>query len=220
MKRKKLVLLLAAMTLIMSTMTGCDSKSENNTPSSSVVESTEATDETKETEVETETTEATEATEETEATDETKEAEVETEATEATEATEVDKEATVAKQLLDAFCLEIQSNTDIEAVVNKLLEEDCISQISTATMNVEPGYMAGFDEEITMFNKGVAFGPVIGTIPFVGYVFETDTPDELVATLNEKANLNWNICTSADEMLVTTVDNYVFVVMAPYSFDN
>ena len=88
------------------------------------------------------------------------------------------------------------------------------------SMPVEEGYLAGFEVEIKGFKKGVTFGPMIGTIPFVGYIFETDTPDELVATLEKEHKLNWNICTSADRMFVRQKGNYVFFVMTPDSFGN
>ena len=59
---------------------------------------------------------------------------------------------------------------------------------------------------------------MIGTIPFVGYVFETDDTELLMSELEANALLNWNICTTADEMLVKAHDNYVFFVMSPYTF--
>ena len=77
----------------------------------------------------------------------------------------------------------------------------------------------GFEAEIKGFQKGEMFGPMIGTIPFVGYIFETDTPDELVATLEKEHKLNWNICTSADEMMTGHVDKKVFFVMCPKYFE-
>ena len=85
---------------------------------------------------------------------------------------------------------------------------------------VEEGYLAGFEVEIKGFQKGEMFGPMIGTIPFVGYIFETDTPDELVATSEKEHKLNWNICTSADKMFVKKKGNHVFFVMTPDSFGN
>lgn len=40
---------------------------------------------------------------------------------------------------------------------------------------VEPGLLMGFgNDEITGFAEGVMFAPVIGTIPFVGYLFRLD----------------------------------------------
>ena len=60
---------------------------------------------------------------------------------------------------------------------------------------------------------------MIGTIPFVAYIFEVDNPKEFASTLKEQANLRWNICTEADEMQTSIVDNYVFFVMSPSNFE-
>lgn len=60
---------------------------------------------------------------------------------------------------------------------------------------------------------------MIGTIPMVAYVFEVADPKEFVKTLEDNAQLNWNICTVADEMRVTVVGNYIFFIMAPKSFE-
>ena len=79
--------------------------------------------------------------------------------------------------------------------------------------------MNGFDNEITGFNSGTLFSPMIGTIPFVAYVFETDDADTLVETLKSNANLRWNICTEADVMTVEVVDNYVLFAMTPSNIE-
>lgn len=95
-------------------------------------------------------------------------------------------------------------------------------QFMTATMPVEEGYLNGFNEEIKGFEEGVMFGPAIGTIPFVGYIFtvaEGNDVDAFVKTLEDNANLRWNICTEAEELVVEAVDNTVFFVMCPKSFE-
>lgn len=91
-----------------------------------------------------------------------------------------------------------------------------------ASMEVEPGFLMGFDADITGFTKGATYGPVISTIPFIGYVFEC--ADEAAAAalrqqLEENANLAWNICTSADESACSVVGNLVMFVMAPAAFE-
>lgn len=57
---------------------------------------------------------------------------------------------------------------------------------------VEPGLLMGFgNDEITGFAEGVMFAPVIGTIPFVGYLFRLDAGtdgDAFVQTLKDQAN--------------------------------
>ena len=92
-----------------------------------------------------------------------------------------------------------------------------------AVMPVEEGWLNGFgDAEITGFKEGAMFGPMIGTIPFVGYVFElkdeTDV-NQFISILKSNADLRWNVCTEADEMAVCSVDKKVFFVMCPKYFE-
>jgi len=67
------------------------------------------------------------------------------------------------------------------------------------------------------------FGPAIGTIPFIGYVFDlsddTDVND-FKNNLKDNADLNWNICTEADELVVESDGDKVIVIMTPDSFED
>ena len=133
--------------------------------------------------------------------------------------TPAENPTTIAGKLEAQFVTEIAADSNIENVANKLTTNECLADVSMIVMPMEPGYLNGFGEEITGFNQAVIFCPMIRTIPFVGYIFETDDADALVEELKVKAMLNWNICTQADEMVVRTEGNTVFFVMAPNSFD-
>ena len=57
---------------------------------------------------------------------------------------------------------------------------------------------------------------MIGAIPFVGYIFvlpDDADVDAFKTTLSDNADLRWNICVEADEMVVDNVGNTVFFVM-------
>lgn len=206
MKIRKTLVLMLATSLVLS-LTACGGKkTEVEAP---VKE--EVTTETVE-----ETTEVVESTE----IESTESSEESTEAVESTEETEVNDTPTdtVASKLYELFETEIATTDDINEVANKLIEAEYFKEVSMTTMEVEPGFLNGFEAEITGFNNGVMFAPMIGTIPFVGYIFETDNTELLMSELEANASLNWNICTTADEMLVKTHDNYVFFVMSPYTF--
>ena len=103
-------------------------------------------------------------------------------------------------------------SSDADSMVNDLLE-GVEAPYDLLPIEVEPGYLNGFDTEINGFNKGVMFAPMIGSIPFVGYVFETDNAGALETMLKENANMRWNICTEADEMVSATKNNLVFFMM-------
>lgn len=206
MKIRKTLVLMLATSLVLS-LTACGGKkTEVEAP---VKE--EVTTETVE-----ETTEVVESTE----IESTESSEESTEAVESTEETEVKDTPTdtVASKLYELFETEIATTDDINEVANKLIEAEYFKEVSMTTMEVEPGFLNGFEAEITGFNNGVMFAPMIGTIPFVGYIFETDDTELLMSELEANASLNWNICTTADEMLVKAHDNYVFFVMSPYTF--
>ena len=126
---------------------------------------------------------------------------------------------TVANQLVVKFSSEIAKSKDIKEVAEKISKSNIIVPTTIVTEITEDDYLAGFNEEIKGFNKAVSIAPMIGTIPFVAYIFEVDNPEEFASTLKEQANLRWNICTEADEMKTSIVDNYVFFVMSPNNFE-
>lgn len=131
----------------------------------------------------------------------------------------VSSDMSIANALLDAFYAEAENAQDSEQLARTLMANAVLTDMSMDCVSVEPGFLNGFDADITGFNSGASFLPMIGSIPFVGYVFETDDPETLVEELTGNANLNWNICTMADEMVSGTSGNYVFFVMSPFTFD-
>ena len=129
--------------------------------------------------------------------------------------------ASVGQALLADFRAKATSAGSAEALADALVKNP-ILPFSGATMPVEPGFLAGFgDTEIKGFEKGVMFGPVIGAIPFVGYVFELENGTDasaFISTLKSSADLRWNICVEADEMVAGHAGNKVFFVMCPKEF--
>ena len=117
-----------------------------------------------------------------------------------------------------------QENPQITAqeMADAILALDMI-QFEGATMPVEEGLLTGFNNaEIKGFKEGVMFAPMIGSIPFVGYVFtlaeETDS-SAFVQLLEENADPRWNICTEAEETVVDSTGDMVFFVMCPMQFE-
>lgn len=114
------------------------------------------------------------------------------------------------------------SSMDALALAESLIQNPAILFMGGA-MEVEPGYLSGFDNaEITGFKKGATFMPMIGSIAFVGYVFELENAADVpsfIANLEKNANKRWNICVEADEMVTGSVGNKVFFVMCPTSLE-
>ena len=119
---------------------------------------------------------------------------------------------TLGKKYVAVF--DKSKETTADAVVSELLSQ-VKTEISLDKVDVVEGYLAGFDNEIRGFSKGVMFTPMIGSIPFVGYVFETDDTEKLLSMLKENANPAWNICVEADETVYSVRDGLVLFLMCP-----
>ncbi len=127
---------------------------------------------------------------------------------------------TVGNQLLSIF--KANANGSTEAIANAIIEKGNIP-FSAVTMDVEEGLLNGFDNaEIKGFKSGTAFMPMMGSIAFVGYIFELSdgvSASDFISTLKSNANLRWNICVEAEEMVTGSVGNKVFFVMCPKAFE-
>lgn len=144
--------------------------------------------------------------------------------TEATTESATTAEGTIGELALEAFKVYAEANPDAssEEVANAIVPA-LENYFGPVVMPVVEGVLNGFDNaEIKGFKEGSVFAPMIGTIPFVGYVFtlaEDADADAFVATLTDSANPRWNICTEADEMFTEVVGNKVFFVMSPSKFE-
>ena len=127
---------------------------------------------------------------------------------------------TVGETLLAEF--EKDSSGTAQEVAERLIENKIIPFMGGA-MPVEEGFLSGFDNaEIKGFKEASSFGPMMGSIAFIGYIFELDADTDVDAfkkELKENANLRWNICVEAEELVVENKDNKVFFLMCPKSFE-
>lgn len=129
---------------------------------------------------------------------------------------------TLGAKLSGIFKANAADAESAEALATKIVEEAALP-FSPMVMPMEEGYLAGFDNfEVRGFTECAAFAPMIGSIPFVGYVFELPEDADVEAfktSLSDNANLRWNICVTADEMVVENEGNTVFFVMCPASVE-
>lgn len=131
---------------------------------------------------------------------------------------------TLGQSLLQAFqtAYEADPQADLDTLAQGLLTQETVGFQGT-TAPVEPGTLMGFgNTPIEGFSQGVMFAPVIGTIPFLGYLFRLDggtDGDAFVKTLEDNADLRWNICTQADECIVRREGDVVFFLMCPRSME-
>ncbi len=138
---------------------------------------------------------------------------------------EVIEANTVATKLQVAFREAAKANAaaTAEELAGVCAQHEAVSLIGPMVMPMAEGWLNGFDaESINGFTECAAFAPMIGTIPFIGYIFTLADGADVEAfktQLTSTANLRWNICTAADEMICDSVDNKVFFVMAPLAFE-
>ena len=83
---------------------------------------------------------------------------------------------TLGQSLLQAFqtAYEADPQADLDTLAQGLLTQETVGFQGT-TAPVEPGTLMGFgNTPIEGFSQGVMFAPVIGTIPFLGYLFRLE----------------------------------------------
>ena len=133
-------------------------------------------------------------------------------------------EMTVAATFVEAFKAEaVKEGATANTIATALSTNETVAFMPMVQDMEADAWLAGFDAEtMTGYEACTAFMPMIGTIPFVSYVFELAEGadvDAFKTTLSDNANLRWNICTAAEEMLIETEGNFVFFIMAPLSFE-
>ncbi len=209
MKKLLVSLLIAGMTL---SLVACGSKKEDNNTSTE----TNTTQTVESQSPETNAVESEESLPETTDTTETNE----------TQNGQADVSDTIGNALMEQFLSELEETPDLtahELAIDLISNPILGDEFNAVTMEVQPGLLNGFDNaEITGFSEGEMFAPMIGSIPFVGYVFTLDADtdvDAFVENLRANANPRWNICTEADETVIEQSSGKVFFLMCPMSLD-
>lgn len=118
----------------------------------------------------------------------------------------VNQDAT-AKELADAL---VQSTSELFAGMAEVIEK-------------EAEYFAGFDNyRITGYKAAAVYMPMIGSIPFVGYVFELEdgvNAATFLKNLTENCNPKWNICVEAEQTVAGAIGNKAFFLMCPKTME-
>ena len=84
-------------------------------------------------------------------------------------------------------------------------------------------YFPGFEEyQIKGFKSGAVFMPMMGSIAYVGYVFELEEGADVAAfvkTLTDNCNPRWQVCVTADQTVAGSVGNKVMFLMCPSTYE-
>ncbi len=125
--------------------------------------------------------------------------------------------------IYDAFRSAYAANNTAtaEELAGAIAQDGAIPFMAVAQLMEVGGYLPGFPEATITGNTEVAFfGPMISSIPFVGYVFtleEGTDANTFVDSLKAGANMSWNVCTTADQMVIDVQGDKVLFVMCPLS---
>ena len=114
--------------------------------------------------------------------------------------------------------------TTAEEMANLLVTNEAIQFMGGAIpLEANQEFFTGFGEyKITGYESGAVYMPMIGSIAFVGYVFELPAGADVEAfmkNLNDNADPRWNICVTADQTVVGAYENTVFFLMCPNSLE-
>lgn len=126
------------------------------------------------------------------------------------------KVAEKARDLVDIFNDYVNEHKNAPCIdIAEHLSSNQKFVLMTAS-NVDEGYIEGFDNPISGFSDGAWLSPIISPTPFIGYVFKisdkTDS-DSFEQLLNKDANLVWNICISADTIIIEKNGDYILFIM-------
>jgi hypothetical protein len=135
------------------------------------------------------------------------------------------EEGTLGDRLWNSFLSFIEINPEAPAAEAAFMVtmDESVAMLGLGAMEMEPGFMYGFDNyEITDFEQCGVFMPMIGSIPFVGYVFKLAEGADVanfIADLEANCNPRWNICVTAEQTVCGAYGNYVFFLMCPASIE-
>lgn len=131
---------------------------------------------------------------------------------------------TLGGKLWTAFLstMEEKPETTPEEMANLLITNEEIQFMGGAmALEADQEFFSGFGEyQIKGYESGAVYMPMIGSIAFVGYVFdlpEGADVDTFIKNLSDNANPNWNICVTADQTVIGAYDTTVFFLMCPNS---
>ncbi len=132
---------------------------------------------------------------------------------------------TMGMNIWNLFLKTIGENSDksCEELGNIFMNTPDVIPYGGMAMPIEEGFLTGFNNyEVKGFKSGAVFMPMIGTIPFVGYVFELEEGADVKAFIKELSDncfMRWNLCTSAEQVVAGAKDNKVLFVMCPSAVD-
>lgn len=119
--------------------------------------------------------------------------------------------STKGEALVELF-KSLDTSASLEDIASQISEKQNTGVDLNMIMPVETGWLNGFSSDVLGFDEGYVVSPMMSQ-PYIVYLFKTADSKALIAELEEKHDLRWNICTSADEMVTAEKDGIVFFAM-------
>ena len=139
---------------------------------------------------------------------------------------------TVGAMHWELFNLVVAENPDMtaEEIANAVLfaeyEGQPLNPFMGGVVPVDSSFefYNGFGEEFVMgeYKSGAMFGPMMGSIAYIGYIFELEEGADVeafVKNLTDNCNPRWQICVTADQTVAGSVGNKVFFLMCPATYE-
>ena len=121
----------------------------------------------------------------------------------------------------NVFADSVKNNPEITTgeIVNNILMSEAGQVLGFCeNMDMVEGFLPGFAEDVTGFESATVFTPSAAGFAFMGYVFKLDenaSVSDFMQSLNDKHDLRWMVCMTAEIATMGAYNNYVLFVMSP-----
>lgn len=129
---------------------------------------------------------------------------------------ETDAEELLSDSIVNAFFKKAKDGMTAEEIANEMVKDGKTEGYVVSVMGDDSYFMGFGNAEITGYSEAARFSPMIGTIPFMAYIFILDEGADSAAfiqTLLDNCNPRWNICTEADTVKAEQSGNAILFLM-------
>ena len=127
-----------------------------------------------------------------------------------------DSEELLSDSVVNAFFEKAKDGMTAEEIANEMVKDGETEGYVVDVMG-DDSYFMGFENaEITGYTEAARFSPMIGTIPFMAYIFILDEGADSAAFMQmllDNCNPRWNICTEADTVKAEQSGNAILFLM-------
>lgn len=129
---------------------------------------------------------------------------------------ETDSEELLSDSVVNAFFEKAKDGMTAEEIANEMVKDGETEGYVVDVMGDDSYFMGFGNAEITGYSEAARFSPMIGTIPFMAYIFILDEGADSAAFIQmllDNCNPRWNICTEADTVKAEQSGNAILFLM-------